>query len=138
MELLWYDQQSENEEHGYLIFTDVIYKPLLKSYSAGIRGQYFETDSYNSRLYAFENDVLYSYSIPAFYNKGLHWYLNSRLAFKKRRYRVKNINITSWLKIAQTIEFRTTVQGPGMVATKSNCRTEVKVQFFLGWGRNNN
>ena len=134
IELVKYNKK----ERGFLGYTDFFYAPMAGLFRGNFRLQYFEADTYNSRVYAFENDVLYSYSIPAFYNKGLHWYLNSRLAFKKRRYMVKNINITSWLKIAQTIEFRTTVQGPGMVATKSNCRTEVKVQFFLGWGRNNN
>jgi hypothetical protein len=37
--------------------------------------QYFETDGYNSRLYAYENDVLYSYSIPVFFDKGYRYYL---------------------------------------------------------------
>jgi hypothetical protein len=58
-------------------FFDILYKPLLAPYAAVLRLQYFETDSYNSRIYAYENDVLYSYSIPAFYDKGFRYYFTS-------------------------------------------------------------
>ena len=53
-------------ENGFLIYTDVLYKPMFKAFSGNIRLQYFETDGYNSPLYAFESDVLYGYSIPVF------------------------------------------------------------------------
>ncbi|MEI9944457.1 MAG: helix-hairpin-helix domain-containing protein [Chitinophagaceae bacterium] len=67
VEMLWYDKKGENAEKGFLLFTDIIYKPLMNPFSGVVRLQYFETDSYNSRLYAYENDVLYSYSIPVFF-----------------------------------------------------------------------
>ncbi|MEO6453726.1 MAG: hypothetical protein ABIN97_06645, partial [Ginsengibacter sp.] len=75
MELLWYDKKGRGAETGYLLYADVLYKPVSKPYSANIRLQYFETDGYNSRLYAYENDVLYSFSIPVFYDKGYRYYI---------------------------------------------------------------
>ena len=75
-ELLWYDKNGENAEKGFLTFFDVIYKPMLKKYAGNIRLQYFETDDYNSRIYAYENDVLFYYSIPAFFKKGYRYYIN--------------------------------------------------------------
>ena len=125
-------------ERGFLAFTDFFYAPMAGIFRGNWRIQYFETDSYNSRVYAFENDVLYSYSIPAFYNKGIHWYFNGRIAFKKMRARMNSLTLTGWFKIAQTIDFTGTAREPGIGYTKGNCRTQVKIQFFLGWGKNNN
>jgi len=76
VELLWYNNDNKtNAEKGFLCFFDFLYQPLLKPYAAVLRLQYFETGSYDSRIYAYENDVLYSYSIPAFYDKGFRYYL---------------------------------------------------------------
>ena len=120
-------------ERGFLGYTDFFFTPLGGWFRGNMRLQYFETDSYNSRVYAFENDVLYSYSIPAFYNKGLHWYFNGRIAFKKIQYWKENFTLTSWLKFAQTIDFKATANESGIGYVKGNCRTQVKIQFFLGW-----
>lgn len=80
VELVWFDKKGPAAEKGYLFFSDVIYKPLLQPYSGSFRIQYFETGGYNSRIYAYENDVLYSNSIPGFSGKGMRLYLN--LAFE--------------------------------------------------------
>ncbi|MBK5271890.1 MAG: helix-hairpin-helix domain-containing protein, partial [Bacteroidia bacterium] len=75
IELLWYDNKGLNKENGFLSYFDIIYKPQLTPYSGVLRLQYFETDGYNSRIYAYESDVLYSYSIPAFFDQGFRYYL---------------------------------------------------------------
>ncbi|MEO5647166.1 MAG: helix-hairpin-helix domain-containing protein, partial [Chitinophagaceae bacterium] len=95
VEMLWFDRKTEYGETGFLTYVDFIYKPLLKPYSGSIRLQYFETDSYNSRLYAYENDVLYSFSIPVFYDKGYRYYINANYDLSKK--------LTLWLRFAQTI-----------------------------------
>ena len=68
---------------------------MLKPYAASMRLQYFETNGYNSRLYAYENDVLYSFSIPVFYDKGYRYYLNINYDI--------NSKLSVWIKWAQTI-----------------------------------
>ncbi|HET9744910.1 MAG TPA: helix-hairpin-helix domain-containing protein, partial [Chitinophagaceae bacterium] len=75
-ELLWFDKNGANAETGFLTFFDIFFKPLFKNYSGNIRLQYFETNGYNSRIYAYENDVLFYYSIPVFFNQGWRYYLN--------------------------------------------------------------
>ena len=37
---------------------------------------WFKTDSYQSRIYAYENNVLYGYSFPSFMGEGWRTYLN--------------------------------------------------------------
>jgi hypothetical protein len=94
-EIVWFDKKGSQAEQGYLIYFDIGYKPIFKPLSGSIRLQYFETEGYNSRLYAFENDVLYSFSIPVFYDKGFRYYLNLNYDVNKK--------ITVWGKFAQTI-----------------------------------
>ncbi len=120
LELLWYDNKGVNKENGFLTYFDFIYKPLLKPYSGVLRLQYFETDDYNSRIYAYENDVLYSYSIPAFYDKGFRYYANINYDIGKK--------FSLWLRWAQTIYRERTTVGSGLDEIQGNKKTEVKLQ----------
>ncbi len=91
VELSWFDKKADDAENGFLIYTDILYKPIFKPFSGNIRLQYFETDGYNSRLYAYENDVLYGYSIPVFYDKGYRYYVNINYDINKKTFRVGKI-----------------------------------------------
>lgn len=119
-ELLWYDKKGANKENGFLSNIDFIYKPLLTSYSGVLRLQYFETDNYNSRIYAYENDVLYSYSIPAFFDEGYRYYLTINYDISKK--------LSFWLRFAQTIYQNRTSVGSGLDEISGNKKTELKLQ----------
>lgn len=125
VELSWFDKRGDEPENGFLIYTDVIYKPLLKPFSGNIRLAYFETDGYNSRLYAFENDVLYGYSIPVFFDKGYRYYLNLKYKLSK--------NLSAWTRVAQTIYPEKEKIGSGLDEIKGNSRTEVKLQIIYNF-----
>jgi hypothetical protein len=120
VELLWFDKGSPAAENGFLSFVDILYKPPMKKYSGNIRLQYFETDSYNSRLYAYEDDLLYSFSIPVFYGKGVRYYINAHYDFSKK--------LGLWCRFAQTIYKDQTTVGTGLDQINGNKKTEVKLQ----------
>ncbi len=120
VETIWYDKKSDKSEKGFLTFFDFIYRPLLKPYSGVLRLQYFETDGYNSRLYAYENDVLYSYSIPVFFDKGYRYYLTLN-------YDVTN-KVTIWLRYSQIIYRDKSLIGSGLDEITGNKKTEIKLQ----------
>ena len=120
VELVWYDKNGDNPETGFLTFFDVIYKPLMKPFSGVLRLQYFETDGYNSRLYAYENDVLYSYSIPVFYDKGYRYYMTVNYDMSKK--------VSFWLRLAQTIYRDKKSIGSGLDEIEGDKKTEVKLQ----------
>lgn len=119
IELLWYDKNGLGKENGFLAFFDYIYKPLLHPFAGNLRLQYFETDGYNSRLYAFENDVLYSFSIPLFYGKGYRYYINLNYDISK--------NFSVWVRWAQTIYQNVTSIGSGLDEIDGNKKSEIKV-----------
>ncbi len=120
VEIVWFDKKGAGEENGFLAYADIIYKPMMKRYSGNARLQYFETDGYNSRLYAYENDVLYSYSIPVFYGKGFRYYLNFN-------YDVSN-HLSFWLRWAQTVYQGQSAVGSGLDEIKGNRKSEIKLQ----------
>jgi hypothetical protein len=66
---------QKNRERGYLIYQGFQVKPLEKNWTLNFRYLLFDTDSYDTRLYAYENDVPYSFSVPAFSGKGSRFYI---------------------------------------------------------------
>jgi hypothetical protein len=120
VDIVWFDKNGRDAQNGFLSYADIIYKPMLKKYSANLRLQYFETDGYDSRMYAYENDVLYSYSIPVFYDKGCRYYVNFN-------YNINN-KITIWLRWAQTVYKDKTAIGSGLDEIAGNKKSELKIQ----------
>jgi hypothetical protein len=120
VEMVWYDKNGNSAENGFLTFFDFIYKPLMKPFSGVLRLQYFETEGYNSRLYAYENDVLYSYSIPVFFDKGYRYYLTLNYDISKK--------VSIWIRLAQTIYRDKNTIGSGLDEISGNRKTEVKLQ----------
>lgn len=61
-------------ERGYLLYQELQYIPV-SALSVEARLIFFHTDSYDSRLYEYENDLRGVFSNPAMYGKGRRWYL---------------------------------------------------------------
>jgi hypothetical protein len=120
MEVLWYSQNASSVNSGFLIFLDMLYSPSLKPFSASVRLEYFETDDYASRIYAYENDVLYSFSVPAFFDKGYHYYINYSFHLRKA--------ISLWIHLGQLIFLNKTSIGSGLDGIDSRHRTEATLQ----------
>ena len=85
---------GNQQEMGYMLYQDVKYKPLFSKISFTSRYVLFNTPTYDSRIYAYENDVLYGYSIPAYYGKGSKIYLVAKCNIIR--------NLDFWLRIAHT------------------------------------
>ena len=90
-----------------------------------MRLQYFETDGYDSRIYAYENDVLFYYSIPAFFNKGFRYYLNINYDL--------NANTSFWLKWSQTIYNNVTSIGSGLDEIPGSSKSEIRVMTRINF-----
>ncbi len=111
------DGQAEN---GMVVFQDIQYHPMAGRISFNLRYALFDTDGYDSRIYAYENDVLYGYSIPAYYYKGSRIYFNTRIRVAK--------GIDAWLRYAATFYSNRNSIGSGYEEIKGSRRSEVKMQ----------
>jgi len=129
-EAIWYDNNGHLKEQGFLMFAQGDYKPS-KIVSGNLRLQYFETNGYNSRLYAYESDLLYNYSVPQFFDSGFHYYLNCRINVASLLKVKKQYDINCWLKWSQTIYSNKQSIGSGLDVIAGNKRSEVKAQIIM-------
>lgn len=121
VELVNVDHQGSPFETGYLVYQDIIYQGLKSPFSFSFRYGIFDTDTYNTRIYAYENDVLYSFSIPAYYNRGIRTYLTIR-------YKVKR-GIDVWLRYGLTHYENIDVISSGLEEIQGNTKSDVKFQI---------
>jgi hypothetical protein len=120
-EIVRYQKGAAKYELGFLNYQDIIYKPLSSKLSGNIRFGIFDTESFNSRIYAYENDVLYSYSVPAYQGKGIRFYLNGRYTI------VRGFDI--WLRYALTSYYGQQTVGSGDDMINGNKRSDVRMQI---------
>lgn len=118
-----YKRGDKDVEQGFMMYQDVIYSPLDFPLSFSARLAYFDTETYNSRIYAFENDVLYAYSFPAYYYRGVRAYLTLRYRIYK--------GIDAWFRVGNLFYSNRDNVGSGLEQTRSNHRTDIKVQLRL-------
>jgi hypothetical protein len=83
VEVSQYKKGNTNAEFGYLIYQDVNYRPISSKLSANVRVAYFNTPSYDSRIYAYEDDVLYNFTFGLYNGKGIRSYLNLKYNLAK-------------------------------------------------------
>lgn len=76
LELVWVNHEVDGFEQGVMLYQDLIWKPRWpKPYQFKLRYALFDTDGFDSRIYAYEHDLRYSFSIPAFFDRGSRFYV---------------------------------------------------------------
>ena len=115
--------KGKEKENGWMVFQDIQYNSDKIPLNINARIVWFNTDSYNSRIYAYENDLLYTFSIPAFFGKGLRSYLNLNYKISEE--------IDCWFKIANTFWSDRDVISSGYNEIQGKNKTELKFQLRL-------
>ncbi|HEY4797603.1 MAG TPA: helix-hairpin-helix domain-containing protein [Bacteroidia bacterium] len=112
------------KESGCLIYQDVIWKKMRSKFSVTLRYALFDTKSYDTRIYAMEENIPGAYSIPSYYYKG------SRI-FVMLNYDITR-NIQFWLRWAQTYYANKNVLSAGTLSEiDGHTKTEVSMQLIL-------
>ena len=86
---------KENWSYGWSLFQDVEYRLANVPIVLQLRAQAFDAREWNNRVYMYENDVLYAYSIPFVYGFGGRFWLNAR-------YKI-NDTFSVYLRVSETI-----------------------------------
>lgn len=126
-ELDWIrNQYPMSREHysGLLLYQDIgitFNKPDIALHA---RVAYFDTDRYDERLYAYENDVYYAFSIGSYYYKGVRGYFVVRYKYKW---------LSIWLRLAHTYYIDRQIISSGLTQIDKPHKTEVKVQVMCNW-----
>ena len=110
---------TQKRTYGYAIIQDIEGK--IKQLQLRGRLAYFATDDYDTRIYSYENDVLYAVSMPAYYGKGFRTYLVARYPVTRK--------IDIWGRIARTQLSNQSTLGSGNDQISLPHRTDVKLQL---------
>ncbi len=121
IEISQFKKGATKAEFGYLIYQDIDYSPNLFKLSGNVRIAYFNTPSYNSRIYAYEDDVLYNFSFGMYSGKGFRNYIN--LKYKV----IKHLDI--WARGAIFLYNGVETVGTGLDEINGHIKTDVKLQI---------
>lgn len=119
------EYQKSKKENGYLIYQDIIFHHATLPLTSNIRYALFDTDSFDTRIYAYENDILYAFSIPAYFNKGSRFYFNLKYKLNK--------NASLYFRYAQTQYANTKNISSGTSKISGDTKSEIKLQLKLNF-----
>jgi hypothetical protein len=109
-------------ENGFLVYQDLVLSPFRK-FDLRFRYAWYNTDGYNSRIYTYENDLLYYFSIPEFHGIGQRIYLSLKWQPVEQ--------ITAYFKAGYTLHGNVDSWGSGNDVTKGNSRAEVRAEICI-------
>jgi hypothetical protein len=119
----WAWHERDEAVKGFAAYQDIIYSPTKLPMKFYLRYAIFDAD-YDARIYTFENDVLYAFSVPALSGRGTRWY--GMISYQATR------RLSFWFRVAQTWYADRTELGSGGDLINGRHKTEVKVQ--MRWG----
>ncbi|WP_084299596.1 ComEA family DNA-binding protein [Dyadobacter tibetensis] len=109
-----------SRSHGFTLVQDATWKFGRGEISG--RVAIFNTDDYDSRQYVYEKDVLYAFSIPAYYDVGTRHYVLMKYNVTKE--------LKLWLRWSQTRYKRLETIGSGLSEIQGNTRSDLKLQVL--------
>ena len=118
-----YSSDSTSKDYGYVISQDIGYTHPKLPISVSFRFAIFDTDSYNSRIYSYESDMLYTFSVPAYSSKGTRTYVMLKYSPTSR--------IDCWLRWSQTYYTDSKEIGQGLDLIQGNKKSDVRVMVRL-------
>jgi hypothetical protein len=121
VEIVRYQKGIMHPVFGFLSIQDIIYDSMGSKFSGNIRFAVFETSGFNTRIYAYENDVLYSYSVPAYQGKGIRFYINGRFNLSRKT--------DLWIRYAMTSYNNQETIGSGGDLIEGNTRSDIRLQL---------
>jgi hypothetical protein len=83
VEWTFYHADGLPKAGGFFAFQEAVVSPGRLPVSAAFRYAVFDTDNFDSRVFAYETDLFSAISIPAFSGRGTRWYLNLKWRVNK-------------------------------------------------------
>lgn len=119
IELTYYNKQ-DSSKWGYFVSQTIQYKPIKLPLTFSLFLAVFDTQ-YETRVYSYEPDVLYGFSIPSYNGQGF------RFAFVTKYQIIKSLAF--WFRISNTYYDNKEYISSGLNKINSNNQTEVKLQL---------
>lgn len=121
IEYITVDRESDGRDEGMLLSQDILYRPKSMPFDIALRYALFDTDSYDARLYTYENNALYAFATPAYFNRGSRAYVLVRWSFLRK--------CDLWLRYGVFIYDGQKSIGSGPEEINGPQKTDITVQF---------
>jgi len=121
LEVSQFKKGAANAEFGYMVYQDADFSPMFSKISGNVRIAYFNTPSFNSRIYAYEDDVLYNFSFGMYNGRGFRTYANLKYKI------IKHLDI--WARYAVFLYKDVQTVGSGLDEINGNKKTDLKLQL---------
>lgn len=116
-----YKLENIERSNGLLIYQDVqIHRPEGWLTFVG-RFAMFDTDTYDSRIYAYENDVLYFFNVPAYAGRGLRTFAMVKFDISR--------HLDFWVRASRTYFTDRESIGTGLETINEPHRTDLRLQL---------
>lgn len=115
-------RNKSSPKDGILLFQDIGIEIQRPNLGINMRFAFFDTDTYDERIYAYEQDLLYMFTINGYYGKGMRLYL------------VLNYGYTFFdiqVRVGQTYYDDRTSIGSAQEMISGNRKTEAKAQIIF-------
>lgn len=113
--------QGKTASHGYLASQMVSYQLPCLPLRMEVQGSYFSTDDYDSRVYASEKGLLYTFYTPSFQGEGIRCSAHLRCDF--------NAHWMFIAKFGETIYFDRDEIGSGNDLIRGNTKADIQMQL---------
>jgi hypothetical protein len=107
-------------EKGFLLFQDAKYSPSSQ-FNLSARIVFFRTDSYESRIYEFENDLTGIMTNPALYGEGTRWYFIAQYK--------TSFGLTLSIKYSELFKPNERILGSGDTEIQGNVDNKLSLQM---------
>lgn len=115
-----YQQENGQMTTGFAIAQDAIFD--YKKFQFSTRFALFDTDDYDNRQYMFEKNVLYAFSVPAYYGRGFRNYYMVRYKMNKK--------LNFWVRYAFTSLRNTDKISSGLEQIDGSFQSEIVTQLI--------
>lgn len=123
IEFSWYKDDIKKIYPGLLILQDLNFKVWKNKLEFTGRYAIFDAKNYESRIYAYENDILGLYTIPAYSGVGTRTYVMVRWVLTDK--------IDFWARYSNTLYTDRDSVGSYLDESKGNIRSDIKLQLRI-------
>lgn len=112
-----------NHSFGHLFYQDMKYYSVKTHTTFSMRYARFKTPDFSQAIYAYENDVLFFFNTPAYYNNGTRVFLMTNTKIGK--------HLKVWVKISRWLYEQQNEISSGNSKINGNRKTDIRIQTQL-------
>jgi hypothetical protein len=125
IEYVTLSRKSNKPEDGIMFTQDFVFRPKSFPLDIALRYALFDTDSYDTRMYSFENNALYVFAVPAYYYQGSRAYILVRYSFAR--------HFDLWVRYGEFLYNNRSVISSGAEEIKGSRKSDFVVQLRMSF-----